>query len=101
MQGSFLGLLGIAQRAGAVVSGTVPCMEAMKRGKGVLLIVASDSAKEVVERAEREAARASIVAVPISTREVLGNALGKSPRALVLVTDRGFGNRLLQLSQEK
>jgi ribosomal protein L7Ae-like RNA K-turn-binding protein len=99
MHDKFLSLLGMAQRAGALVSGTLPVTQNLKRRKGALLIVAADAAEEVIGEARKLASFANVKMLLLHSKVAIGLAIGKSPRALVLVTDQRFAARLMELSQ--
>ena len=101
MADRFHNMLGIAQRAGAVVSGTLSCIKTLKTNQGELLLLASDAAPEVVKEANYYATRAGVKVLPCSDKVSLGQAIGKSPRAVVLVKDKGLAERLLVLNAER
>lgn len=87
--------LGLARRAGKVVSGEAQVEGNLKRGKGNLLIIAVDSAG--AQRKYVQWATGQNVPVIIDgTKEELGLTLGTSPRAAVLVTDEGFSRAILK-----
>lgn len=90
-----LNLLGLAQRAGKLLSGDFVVEKAMKRGTYPLLIMASDCAKNNREKYEYLASTNTTPMRVISTKEALGSALGKEMRAVIIVNDRGFAKTLL------
>lgn len=98
MQDKFLQLLGLAQRAGAVTSGTMACLRALHKGKVKLLIVAVDTELKVAAEYRQVAEKNSIPLITISSQAELGNAIGKSRRAAVVIADPNFGRRLWELS---
>jgi len=93
----FLGLLGLAQRAGAVSSGSVACEQSLKKGKAKLIIVADDAALEVKNEYAFLAGKAGISFLTVPSKFALGAAIGKSQRVAVVVTDDGFARRLQEL----
>lgn len=97
MNEKFYGMLGIAQRAGAVSSGAVACQQALKKGKASLIIVADDAATEVREEYSFLAAKHNIPLLKVPAKAVLGSAIGKSPRVAVVITEEGFSRRLKEL----
>lgn len=84
--------LGFAQRAGKVVSGETAVLHSLKRRSAKLVLVAKDAAAHTQKRVMARAARANIPVVYAGTREALGYAIGKSPRALVAVEDKRFAD---------
>jgi len=98
MSDKFLQLLGLAQRAGVVVSGTMACTEALKKGKGSLLVVAEDTEPKAAALYRQMAELKAIPFLTVYSQAALGNAIGKSRRALVVVADPNFSRRLQELS---
>ena len=93
-------LLGIAQRAGKVVSGDAALVVSLRRGEGELLILATDCAKNNRERYTHLAQREGIRLCSFSTKTGLGAAIGKAQRAAVLVTDRGLADAIIAKTKE-
>ena len=90
-----LALLGLAQRAGAVVKGTVATRHALRRREAKLVLVAEDGS-ETQRRKILPLAKAQ--GVPLETLAVqneLGAALGSGPLAVVAVTRSGFAKQLM------
>ncbi|MBS3872671.1 MAG: ribosomal L7Ae/L30e/S12e/Gadd45 family protein [Firmicutes bacterium] len=98
MSDKFLQFLGLAQRAGAVVSGTMACTEALKKGKVSLLVVAEDTEPKSAALYRQMAESKSIPYLTIFSQAALGHAIGKSRRALVVINDANFARRLQELS---
>jgi len=97
VQDKFLQFLGLAQRAGAVKSGALNCLHALRKGQVSLLIVARDTEPKAAEVYVALAEGRAIPRIFLSSQAELGRALGKSRRAVVAVTDVNFGRRLLEL----
>ncbi|HSL94180.1 MAG TPA: L7Ae/L30e/S12e/Gadd45 family ribosomal protein [Bacillota bacterium] len=95
---SFLQMLGIANRAGAVISGTLSCEKALKHGRAKLLIFAEDAADEVLDSLGCLAERSSVQTIRHRSKNALGAAIGKSHRAAIVITDDGLAKRLYELS---
>lgn len=96
----FLQMLGLAQRAGAITSGAVGCEQALRKGKASLIIVATDAVADVHKEYGFVSEHKGIPLVTISSKAELGNAIGKSSRVAIIVTDPNFGRRLWELSQD-
>lgn len=90
-------LIGLCMKAGRLLSGHEQILDAMRKGKGIFLIVAEDSSertrKEYVELAERK----NIFHILWGEKEKLGQAVGKEVRTALLIMDKGFS----QAIQEK
>ncbi len=90
------GMLGLAMRAGKVVSGEFSTEKAVKSKTAKLVIVAND-ASENTKKLFRD--KCSFYRVPIqicSTKEELGNAIGKEFRASLAVTDSNFATQIMK-----
>lgn len=100
MHGSFFQLLGLCQRAGKVVSGDQAVRENLNKGKVKLLLVATNTS----ERIKKDYLRvAELRKVPVSsafTKEELGQAMGKSPRAAVAILDESFARGIAGLLEK-
>ncbi|RNC63074.1 MAG: putative ribosomal protein YlxQ [Candidatus Dichloromethanomonas elyunquensis] len=88
-------LLGIARRAGKVCSGESQVEVFLKKQKGNLLVIAEDSPGANSKYCQW-AKNINIPVLVEGTKEELGLSLGLSPRAIVLIMDRGFADAILK-----
>ncbi len=89
-----LSMLGLAAKAGKIVSGEFSTEKAIKSGKAFLVIV-SEEASENTKKMFRD--KCSFYEIPIylyASKEMLGNAIGRQFRASLAVLDPGFANSL-------
>ena len=86
--------LGLAQKAGKIVSGDFAVRGALKSGTVKLLVVAMDTAPNSKKEFCYLAAQAGVPVVELLTRWELGSALGKGQRAAVAITDSNFASML-------
>lgn len=98
MTDAFLQFLGIALRAGRLIAGEYPCLEAVRAGKGFLLVVAADASPRTADRLIRAARPKGLPFITAYTKEELGRALGQAQRAALLVTDNNIARRLQELA---
>ncbi|MBB5263100.1 ribosomal protein L7Ae-like RNA K-turn-binding protein [Catenibacillus scindens] len=92
-----LSMIGLAMRAGKVISGEFSVEKAVKSGKAVLVLVAGD-ASENTKKAFKDMCTFYDVPYGIyGTKETLGNAIGKEYRASIALLDRGFAGSVLKL----
>lgn len=98
MSEKILGLLGLMRRAGAVSLGEDNSLEAIRDGKGKILILAHDVSDNARRRAENVSSgrNVEVVGLPYS-REELGAALGMNACSMAVVTDLGFADALAKL----
>jgi len=92
-----LGLLGLAHRAGAVASGAMQTEKALLSGRCQLLLVALDAAPETKKRLNAITMRTETPTLGALTKLQMGTAVGKSPKAALAVTDRGFAGAIRRM----
>jgi ribosomal protein L7Ae-like RNA K-turn-binding protein len=89
-----LALLGLAQRAGALVKGTDATRRALRRGEARMVLFASDGSPVQREKVLPLARNRGVPTRVAGTRNELGEALGSGPLAVVAVTRSGFAKEL-------
>ncbi len=92
-------LLGLATRAGKVVSGDDSTLLDMKKGRVNLVIVADDASDNTKKLFSDKCSYRNIEVINFSTKLGLGSAIGKGYRAVVGIKDEGFSKRLKELMQ--
>lgn len=93
-QDRILSMLGLAAKAGKVVSGEFSTEKAVKSGSAFLVVVSAE-ASENTKKMFRN--MCSFYQVPIyiyAPKEALGHAIGKEFRASLAVLDEGFAKSL-------
>lgn len=86
--------LGLMQKAGKTLSGNLQLADGLKKGNGVLLLIAEDASDRTKEEYRRAAENRHIPCRIAGEKGRLGRALGKGERSAVLITDRGFAKAL-------
>jgi predicted RNA-binding protein YlxR (DUF448 family)/ribosomal protein L7Ae-like RNA K-turn-binding protein len=98
MHGRILGYLGLANRAGKVISGGSMVSEAIRGAqKPGLILVAKDVSASIGDKIVSLAAVHRIACIHIMTKDDFGAILGKAPRSAVAVRAGGF---VVQLRHE-
>ena len=92
-----LSLLGIAQKAGKVVSGGFLCEKAIKSREAKLVIIAEDAQKNTVSTISNKCTFYHIPYSFYGVKETLGHAIGKQERSCVAVTDQGLADSITKL----
>lgn len=90
-------LLGLAQRAGQLISGDMSLENALRKGQGELLLIAADCGANNRKKYEHLATREKIEYILLGNRDELGEAIGKGHRAAVLVMNTGFAEAIRKL----
>ena len=89
--------LGLATRAGKIVSGDDSTLLELKRGNVKLVIVATDASNNTKKLFKDKSSYRNISYVYFSTKLQLGLSIGKAPRAVIGVKDEGFANKITEL----
>ena len=95
-----LSFLGLACRAGAVVSGEYATEKAVKDGKAKLCVVASDASDNTRKLFHDKCSYYEVPIIELGTKDELGRAIGKEYRASAAVTDKSFAEGLIKKYEE-
>jgi ribosomal protein L7Ae-like RNA K-turn-binding protein len=90
-------MIGLAQRAGKVVSGEFATEKAVKQRKAAAVVVAGDSSDNTKKNFRDMCTYYNVPYYEYSDRETLGNAIGKQFRASLAVIDANFGDQIKKL----
>lgn len=91
-----LGLLGLARRAGAVVSGTEAVRRAIREGEARLVLTAGDASGVQLDKIRSTMRDRPIPRAVLGDRSALGAAVGRAPLSAVAVTHPSLAARLLE-----
>lgn len=89
--------LGLAKKAGAVVSGEDACQMAIKKKKAHLIIIAEDASDNTKKRFISNCEYRSIEVRLFGNKELLGRFAGKNIRSVIAVLHKGFAKRLMEM----
>ena len=96
----FLQLLGIAARAGALVSGEFAVEQAIRNKEADLVIVAGDASDNTKKHFRDMCAYRDIPFLITADRSQLGRHTGKTERVSVGILDQGFARALISITRE-
>lgn len=96
MDNKVLRMIGLANRAGKVITGTELCEKAVKSGKAKLVILAKEASASTVKTFENF----GIDIVFVESRELLGKYTGKEIRTVAVICDEGFARVIKKESEE-
>ena len=88
--------LGLAMKAGKVLSGEFLCENAIRDGKAKLIIIANDASLNTSKKFKDKCTYYSIPYRICFSKEELGNFIGKEARAVAALTDEGFAKNLIK-----
>lgn len=94
-----LNLIGLAMRAGKVISGTDTVLADLKKNKVKVIILANDLHENSSEKIARAAQNAKVEVINIFTAQEIAHAIGKDRKVLAL-TDAGFYKALTKKINE-
>lgn len=95
MNNKFLGMLGLAKRAGKVQTGEDICSKAVKSGVSKLIIVACDASDNTKKSITDTCKYYNVRFVEAGTKLELGKFTGAESRAVVSVNDNNFAKAIL------
>lgn len=90
-------LIGLAFRAGKIVSGEEGVLSAIRGKKAKLVIVAGDASARTKKTWQDKCAFYEVPLRVVADRNEIGAALGKAHRVVVAVNDKGFSEKLMTL----
>ena len=93
-------LLGIAQKAGKIISGTFSVNQAINKNKVKMLLIAKDASEETKKEWQKIAENKKIPIKMILDKETLGNAIGKEYRMIAALSDDGFCKKISEMISE-
>ena len=94
MQNRILSLVGLAMKAGKVVSGEFSTEKAVKEGKASLVIVAEDASDNTKKLFLDKCDFYQVPVYIYGDKEQIGNAIGKELRASLAIVDTGFAKSI-------
>lgn len=92
-------LLGLACRAGKIISGDMAVKDTVMRGKAKLMLIAGDSAERTIKGFKQLALEHKISIVECSTKAELGGAIGKTPRSVAVIISDDFAVGVLKAAE--
>ncbi|WP_131043113.1 L7Ae/L30e/S12e/Gadd45 family ribosomal protein [Clostridioides difficile] len=92
-----LSFLGLATRAGKIVSGDDSTLLDLKKGKVNLILIAEDASNNTKKLFKDKSTFRNIPYLFFSTKGEIGFAIGKSPRAVVGIKDENFSKKIIEL----
>ena len=89
--------LGLATKAGRVISGDESVERALKSGKMELIIISGDASDNTKKKFTNLCRVRSVDLRFFGEKEKLGKFVGKDIRSVIAIIDRGFAGRLIDL----
>ena len=89
-----LGTIGLAMRAGKLVSGEFMTERAIRDGDAELVLIADDASPGTKKKFSDSCKYYRVPMLCVFDKETLGQSIGKRERASVAVLDRGFAGAI-------
>lgn len=96
-----LSLLGLAAKAGRLVSGEFATEKAVKSRDAFLVIVAQDASDNTKKMFSNMCTYYEVPILMLEDKKKLGHAIGKEFRASIAVQDSGFAKAILSQVQKE
>lgn len=101
MNDKILSLLGICRRAGKLVIGAAPIIEAVTGNKARLIVFANDFSKNSAKPVREKALEKNVTILTVNRNKAeISNAVGKLCGAAAII-DEGFAKKLAQLIENE
>lgn len=91
-----LRMIGLAVRAGKVVSGEFMTENAVKSGSAALVVIAQDVSENTRKKFRNMCEFYEVPIREYADKDVLGHSIGKEFRASLAVTDEGLAQAILK-----
>lgn len=83
-------LLGLAMRAGKLISGSMLCENAIRSGKAHMVIISDEASESTMDKFDSLTRNYNTELIVAGGKEILGNAIGKPSRTVLAVLDKNF-----------
>ena len=94
MNDPILRLLGLSARAGSLIFGAACAEEAIKKGRGSLLMIAHDAGNNTRRQMNTLSDRTGIPLITYGDKFSLGKATGQTEKAVLLLTDANMASEI-------
>lgn len=93
--------LGLAMRAGKLLTGEEAVLEAVRTGEAKLVVIASDVSDNARKKITDKCTFYKVALEVFGSREELGASIGKPGRVVAAVTDSGFARMIADRIREE
>lgn len=97
---SYLNLLGLAVRAGKVTLGEESIIKDIQKKRASLVLIANDTAANTRKKLMDKCHYYHVPFYIIDDRQTLSNAIGKTGRVAIAITENGFAKKIASILDE-
>lgn len=90
-----LNLIGMARKAGSVVSGSNSVLQELGKPSAFFLMVATDAAEGTADKILNRAKGSEVPFVKMFNKQTLGSAVGRDERSHLVLTNKQFAKNLI------
>ncbi|EHL76924.1 YlxQ family RNA-binding protein [Bacillus smithii] len=99
-QEKWVSLLGLANRAGKIISGEELAVKEIRTGRAKLVLLSKDASENTIKKIKDKCLYYQVPVKEVANRYLLGQSIGKKERVVVAVLDEGFAKKLHFLLDE-
>ena len=88
-------LIGMARKAGAIVSGSNTVLQELGKPQSSLLIVATDAATGTADKILNRAKGCDVPSIKLFDKQILGSAVGQDDRSHLVLTNKKFARNII------
>lgn len=96
-----LGVLGLAARAGALISGQEACLKAVRSGKVQLLLLDGSASGRTIRTFQDACRRCGVPCIVLEQADVLGPSIGRPAGKIAGIAEEGFAAKALSEWENK
>ncbi len=100
MSNSYLNMVGLALRAGKCTLGEEAIIRDIQRNRAYLILIAQDTGVNTKKKLMDKCRSYEVPFREVDDRDTLSNAIGKSGRVAIAITERGFAKKIMSLLDE-
>ena len=93
----WISLVGLANRAGKIISGEELSVKEIRNGKAKLILLSADASANTTKKITDKCRSYHVPIKMVENRETLGHAIGKEARVVISILDEGFAKKLMTL----
>ncbi|WP_284639110.1 YlxQ family RNA-binding protein [Paenibacillus silviterrae] len=97
----FFSQLGLAMRAGKIVTGEGMVIDSVRSGEAKLVIISEDASEGTFKKVNDKCSYYHVPIHQYGSRVQLGSSIGKEARVVIAVTDAGFARMLMKPSGKR
>ena len=100
MKNKYFSYLGMAMRAGKVVSGEDNVYKAVRKGEAKLVCLAEDASDNTAKKFQDKCRFYNVPFIQYGSREQLGHSIGKTERVVMAVTEQGLAQMIKKVKSQ-